>query len=171
MNIAIRRWTPPDLPAIQNLLRETWLDAYGSFIPREDLAGYLQAHYSQEKLEMLFADPDVTGLLVEMEGVVAGYAKLFHARAEQRFYMHQLYIRPAKQGLGLGHRLMACAEQHARQLGADRIWLGVMVKNTHAVSWYKKMGFAVTETAPFVMGSTTVDHYIGYVPLPLPNNR
>ena len=27
--------------------------------------------------------------------------------------------------------------------------------------WYKKMGYIVTETAPFVMGQTTVDHYIG----------
>ena len=27
--------------------------------------------------------------------------------------------------------------------------------------WYKKMGYIVMETAPFVMGSTTADHYIG----------
>jgi ribosomal protein S18 acetylase RimI-like enzyme len=110
----------------------------------------------------------VTGLVAEADGAVAGYAKLYHARAEQRFYMHQLYILPARQGLGLGHRLMACAEDRARELGADRIWLGVMVKNARAVAWYKKMGYTVTETAPFVIGSTTVDHYIGYLPLPLP---
>ena len=107
-------------------------------------------------------------MVAELDGAVVGYAKLYHARTEQRFYVHQLYILPAKQGLGLGHRLMACAEERARELGADRIWLGVMVKNAQAVAWYKKMGFTVTETAPFVMGSTTVDHYIGYLPLPLP---
>jgi len=28
--------------------------------------------------------------------------------------------------------------------------------------------YIVTETAPFVMGSTSVDHYIGYLSLPLP---
>ena len=133
---------------IQRLLLETWLDAYGSFIPREDLVGYLNTQYSQAKLEALFADPDVTGLVAEVDGAVVGYAKLYHARAEQRFYVHQLYILPARQGLGLGHRLMACAEERARELGADRIWLGVMVKNTQAVAWYKKMGFTVTETAP-----------------------
>jgi ribosomal protein S18 acetylase RimI-like enzyme len=164
----IRLWTPADLPTIQRLLLETWLDAYGSFIPREDLAGYLDTQYSQAKLEALYADPDVTGLVAEVDGAVAGYAKLYHARAAQRFYVHQLYVLPGRQGLGLGHRLMACAEERARELGADRIWLGVMVQNTQAVTWYKKMGFTVTETAPFVMGSTTVDHYIGYLPLPLP---
>jgi hypothetical protein len=42
-----------------------------------------------------------------------------------------------------------------------------MIKNAPAAAWYKKMGYMVTETAPFVMGSTSVDHYIGYLPLPL----
>ena len=168
MIVSVRRWTRADLPTIQRLLLETWLDAYGSFIPREDLVGYLNTQYSQAKLEALFANPDVTGLVAEVDAALVGYAKLYHARAEQRFYVHQLYILPGKQGLGLGHRLMARAEERARELGADRIWLGVMVKNAQAVVWYKKMGFAVTETAPFVMGSTTVDHYIGYLPLPLP---
>jgi diamine N-acetyltransferase len=167
MIISVRRWLQADLPTIQRLLLQTWLDAYGSFIPREDLVGYLHAQYSQSKLEALFADPDVTGLVAEVDGALVGYAKLYHARAEQRFYVHQLYILPPKQGLGLGHRLMACAEERARELGADRIWLGVMVKNAQAVAWYKKMGFTLTETSPFVMGSTTVDHYIGYLPLPL----
>lgn len=169
MNISIRRWNRADLPTVQRLLLETWLDAYGSFISREDLVGYLNTQYSQAKLEALFADPDVTGLVAEVDGGVAGYEKLYHNRAEQRFYVHQLYILPAKQGLGLGHRLMASAEERARELGANRIWLGVMVKNTQAVAWYMKMGLIVTETAPFVMGSTTVDHYIGYLPLPLPS--
>jgi diamine N-acetyltransferase len=168
MTISIRHWTREDLPTIQQVLLETWLDAYGAFIPREDLVGYLHTQYSQAKLKALFADPDVTGLVAEVDGAVAGYAKLHHARAEKRFYVHQLYILPSKQGLGLGHRLMACAEERAGELRADRIWLGVMVKNGQAVAWYKKMGFTVTETAPFVMGSTTVDHYIGYLPLPLP---
>jgi ribosomal protein S18 acetylase RimI-like enzyme len=168
MTISLRRWLRADLPAIQRLLLDTWLDAYGPFIPREDLVGYLHAQYSQSKLETMFDDPDVTGLVAEAEGAVAGYAKLYHSRVEQRFYVHQLYILPAKQGLGLGHRLMACAEERARELGADRIWLGVMVKNAQAVAWYKNLGFTAIETSPFVMGSTTVDHFVGYLPLPLP---
>ena len=168
VTIQTRRWTREDLPTIQRLLLETWLDAYSPFIPHEDVSSYLHNQYSQEKLAGLFADANVTGLVAEVDGALAGYAKLYDARAEQRFYLHQLYILPAKQGLGLGHRLMACAEQRAVELGADRIWLGVMVKNARAVAWYKKMAYAVVQTAPFVMGTTTVDHYIGYLPLPLP---
>lgn len=170
MNISSRRWLRQDLPAIQQLLLETWLSAYGSFIPREDLVGYLHTQYSQSKLEVLFNDPDVTGYVAELDGVVAGYAKLYHARPEQRFYLHQLYVLPASQRLGLGRLLMARAEERARELGADRLWLGVMVRNAPAVAWYRKMGYQLTETSPFAMGATTVDHYIGFLPLPLPKS-
>ncbi len=168
MTISIRPWSRADLLSVQKLLLETWLDAYGTFIPREDLAGYLYAQYSPPRLEALFADPDVTGLVAELDGLVAGYAKLYHDRAERKFHLHQLYVLPPRQRLGLGRRLLACAEERARALGADRLWLGVMVQNTRAVAWYRKLGYTVTETAPFVMGATTVDHYIGYLPLPLP---
>jgi diamine N-acetyltransferase len=168
MNLHIRRWTKEDLAQVQQLLRETWLDAYSSFIPPADLTAYLLERYSQDKLDALLQDPEVTGLIAEADGAVAGYAKLYHDRAEQRFYLHQLYIRPASQGLGIGRRMMACAEERARELGADCIWLGVMVQNASAVDWYKKLGYIVTETSPFQMGSTTVSHYIGYLPLPLP---
>jgi ribosomal protein S18 acetylase RimI-like enzyme len=168
MNIQTRHWTREDLPAIQRLLLETWLAAYAPFIPREDVIGYLHAQYSLQKLEAMFADGGVTGLIAESDGAVAGYAKLYDGRVEQRFYLHQLYVLPANQGLGVGRLLMACAEQRAVELKADRIWLGVMVRNTRAVQWYRKLGYKVTQIAPFVMGSTTVDHCIGYLPLPIP---
>jgi diamine N-acetyltransferase len=168
MNVQTRRWTREDLPAVQRLLLETWLVAYSPFIPSEDVTGYLHQQYSLAKLEALFSDADVTGLVADTDGAMAGYAKLYDSRAEQRFYLHQLYVLPSKQGLGLGHRLLADAEQRALETGADRIWLGVMVKNARAVAWYEKLGYKIVQTSPFVMGSTTVDHYIGYLPLPLP---
>ena len=34
MNITIRHWTLADLPTVQRVLLETWLDAYGSFIEK-----------------------------------------------------------------------------------------------------------------------------------------
>jgi ribosomal protein S18 acetylase RimI-like enzyme len=169
MSVTVRRWTRDDLPAVRQLLLETWLDAYSPFIARKDLVGYLDAHYSPSQLKALFVDPAVTGLVAVADGAISGYAKLYHPKTERRFSLHQLYVLPPKQGHGLGRRLMIAAEDRAREFGADRIWLGVMVKNIQAVNWYKKLGYTVTETSPFVMGASKVDHYIGYLLLPLPN--
>src|SRR5215471_5351805 len=110
MSILTRPRTRQDLPTIQRLLLETWLDAYSPFIPREDLTAYLYKQYSEPKLDELLADPDVTGLIAETDGLSAGYAKLYYSRHEQRLYLHQLYVLPSKQGLGLGSRLLTCAE-------------------------------------------------------------
>ena len=167
MSIVIRPWTRADLPLIRELLLRTWLDAYGAFIPQRDLADYLEANYSQPKLEGMLVDPDVCGYVAELDGAVAGYMKLHHNRSQERFYLQQLYILPEQQGRRLGRRLLTSAEDRARALGLAQLWLGVMVKNARAVGWYRKMGYTVTETTPFVMGATTVDHYIGYLPLPL----
>jgi len=107
MTLSIRRWTRDDLPTVQPCCsKRGWMLTV--LHPREDLVGYLHTQYSPAKLEALFADPDVTGLVAELDDAVSRVRQLYHARAEQRFYVHQLYILPSETGLGLGHRLMAC---------------------------------------------------------------
>ena len=72
---------------------------------------------------------------------------------------------PRFQGAGIGGQLLERAEREARDRGADALWLGVMVKNTRALEWYKRNGFAFVEEAPFVMGASSADHLIGFRPL------
>ncbi|MBP1678989.1 MAG: Histone acetyltransferase HPA2-like protein, partial [Bacteroidetes bacterium] len=74
-------------------------------------------------------------------------------------------VRPRYQGAGIGGRLLEHAEREARERGADALWLGVMVKNTRALEWYKRIGFMFVEEAPFVMGASSADHLIGFRPL------
>jgi ribosomal protein S18 acetylase RimI-like enzyme len=165
VTIAIRPWTSTDLEDVRRILWETWVDAYLQFIPREDLESYFGQHYTVWTLTEMLKDPDVVGYIALLNGSPSGMMKTYHNRSEGRLYVHQLYMLPSAQGHGLGRRLMAIAGDRAKALGFDSVWLGVMVKNTLAVSWYQAMGFTVTEQAPFTMGKTTVDHYIGYVPI------
>jgi len=150
---------------IHRTLRDTWLDAYAGFIPRGDILGYLEQHYHPEAVKKLMEDVNTVGFVAEVDGIIAGYEKTFYNTDEQRLYVHQLYILPQFQGLGLGKQLMAFAAERAVTFNLDRVWLGVMVENTSSVQWYQKMGYQITEKTPFVMGGTTVDHYIGYVPV------
>jgi ribosomal protein S18 acetylase RimI-like enzyme len=79
--------------------------------------------------------------------------------------VHQLYILSVYQNLGLGRKLIISAAERAQSMGLDKIWLGVMIKNEPAIAWYKKMGYEVVENVPFTMGKTTVDHFIGFIPV------
>jgi diamine N-acetyltransferase len=162
MSIAIRQWTLEDLPSVRQVTWDTWLDAYSSFIPESDLRHYFDAHYTLDLLTQLIHTPLMNGFVAEVNGSVVGYVKTKFNKEENRFYVSSLYILPGRQGMGIGGKLMAAAEELAKTLGADSVWLGVMTQNTPALDWYKRHGFTFVEEAPFTMGQTTVVHLIGY---------
>jgi GNAT superfamily N-acetyltransferase len=115
----IRGWRarePGDHPA---LTWSTWLDAYGSFIPEQDLKTYFDTVYTVEELSKLQASRYFHGLLAEVKGVSAGYAKVRYAPEEKRCYVSSLYVLPAYQGKGLGRMLLAEAETHALAFGGE----------------------------------------------------
>jgi len=163
MNIVCRRWNENDLPDIHNLLLETWLDAYSSFIPESDLISYHRATYNHEALQAIFRDAESNGFVCEADGTLVGYIRTRIAKDENRFYVPSLYVLPHHQGKGVGGSLMGLAVDEAKSKGFDRIWIGIMKKNKEGLDWYRKFGYQTVEEAPFTMGKTTVNHFIGYV--------
>jgi len=165
MRITYRRWEPADVGGVRRILHDTWMDAYSAFIPAGDLIRYLDEHYDADALREFFEDPNVVGYVAVADNVLAGYARTYFHKDEQRLYVQQLYILPSFQGMGIGKQLMAFAADHAKTFSLDRVWLGVMVQNISALTWYQRMGYQITEKQPFTMGSTAVEHYVGYVPI------
>jgi ribosomal protein S18 acetylase RimI-like enzyme len=165
VSVNIRPWRRDDLEVVRYILWETWKDSYSSFIPMDDLQVYFNDHYTSKILAEQFNDTKVIGFVAEYDDVIAGYEKTYYDEKENRLYVHQLYILSVYQNLGLGKKLMKSAAERAKSMGLDKIWLGVMTKNESAVAWYKKMGYEIVENAPFTMGKTTVDHFIGFVPV------
>ena len=163
--LTIGRWTQDDLPVFREILRETWHDAYGGFIAAVDLDEYLDDQYSIEMLGELFRSPRVTGYIARVNGEPAPLMRTESDEEKRRLYISSLYVRPRYQGRGIGGQLLGHAEREARERGADSLWLGVMVKNTRALDWYRKIGFTFVEEAPFVMGASSADHLIGFRPL------
>ena len=163
MTTRIRNWREADLEMVRTITWETWVAAYSSFIPVEDLRTYFDAAYSTPALRELLARPNVNGFVAEIgEETVVGYLKTHLEKDEGRFYVSSVYVLPSYQGMGIGGALMRAAEQKATDAGMREIWLGVMVQNTPALEWYRRNGFTFVEEAPFTMGRTTVNHLIGF---------
>ncbi len=161
-SLTIGHWTLGDLQVFREILRETWHDAYGGFIAAVDLDGYLDDHYSIEMLSELFRSPRVTGYIARVNGEPAALMRTEFNDEKRRLYVSSMYVRPRFQGRGIGGHLLGRAEGEARERGADSLWLGVMVKNTRALDWYRRIGFTFVEEAPFVMGASSADHLIGF---------
>jgi ribosomal protein S18 acetylase RimI-like enzyme len=164
--IVVRPCTKGDIPAVRRITWETWLDAYASFVPVEDLRAYFDEQYSTRSLEDFLNGESSGGFIAEWDGVPAGYARTSFKKDEGRFYVQSLYVLPAYQGHGLGTKLLAASEDRARDFKADAVWLGVMVQNVRTVEWYRRIGFQFVEEAPFTMAKSTVNHLIGYRRIP-----
>jgi ribosomal protein S18 acetylase RimI-like enzyme len=161
-DVLIREWSESDIPAVRHITWETWVATYADFVPAEDLRAYFDVHYTAEALGALMADPSDGGFLASCEGDPAGFVRTHWEEKEQRFYVSSLYVLPRFQGKGIGSALMAASEKKALAQGVNAVWLGVMEQNVRTLDWYRRTGFTFVEEAPFKMGKTTINHFIGF---------
>jgi GNAT superfamily N-acetyltransferase len=63
-------------------------------------------------------------------------------------YVESLAVLPAYQGLGIGSQLLEYVIEETKKRFIHEVFLHVQVSNTHAVEWYKKRGFEVSEEVP-----------------------
>jgi ribosomal protein S18 acetylase RimI-like enzyme len=69
------------------------------------------------------------------------------------WYLGLLAVDPRLQKQQLGRRLLAAAENHARQRGAIRIRMTVVNLRDTLIAWYQRRGYQLTgETEPFPYG-------------------
>jgi ribosomal protein S18 acetylase RimI-like enzyme len=161
MKIIIRPWRKGDLDSVRRITWQSWISTYSTFIPETDLRSYFDTHYTEASLLSMFEDPVTQGFIAKVDDHIAGYARLFLNKDENRLYVSSLYLLPEFEGEGLGTRLLESAERYALEKGLDEIWIGVMVKNRQALLFYRKVGFLFVREKPFTMGKTTVSHLIG----------
>ncbi len=85
-------------------------------------------------------------LLAEESGAIIGcvYVELHGDRA----YLGLLSVDPARQGNGLGRRLVAAAEEFAREMGAHHMDLTVVNLRTELPPFYQKLGYRIVGIEP-----------------------
>lgn len=101
----------------------------------------------------LIVRPDTTILTCWEEGALLGCVEL--RAAEGKLYLGMLSVRPDMQGKGLGKKLLAAAEVHARSLNISVIFMTVISVRDELIAWYVRHGYRLTgERKPFVMPDT-----------------
>jgi ribosomal protein S18 acetylase RimI-like enzyme len=67
-----------------------------------------------------------------------------------RLYLGMLSVSPAIQAKGIGKKLLAAADEHARKNGCDRIEMTVISVRNELIAWYERNGYRNTgKTEPF----------------------
>ena len=135
----IRPGVPADARALSEIFRASWSGAYRGIIPHFHLDGMIERRTPDWWSTTIKSG----GLLVlQVAGVVAGYATLGAARTQGPYEgeIYELYLLPTHQGVGLGERLFEACRYHldGRQLRGLIVW--ALADNEMAGDFYRHRG-------------------------------
>jgi len=153
---AVRPAEPGDIPALADLARRTWTDAFGWSVSDADQAAELETQRSPAYFEEALRA--YTILVAEQEGRMVGYVQFGDVEiagvdagpGDQE--LHRLYVDTELHGGGVGRTLMDAALAHPRLVSAARIYLQVWHRNERAIRLYESLGFGVVGTTTFRIG-------------------
>lgn len=159
MNVTIRRAVAADVAALADLAARTFFEAFAAENRPEDMALHSAQMYGVPQQGREVADPDITTLLVEADGQLAGYAQVRSGETPAcvtgdapvelwRFYVDQHW-----HGRGIPQALMQGVEDEVRARGGRTLWLGVWERNGRAKAFYGKQGFVDVGSHVYLVGA------------------
>lgn len=140
-NIQIRVAGPGDCPAIRSIAHRTWPSTFSEILSEAQIAYMLNMMYEVEALERQLVEMGHQFLIISSDGADAGFISFeTNYKGQPVTKIHKIYMLPKTQGKGLGRRLIAAAEQKARDEKNSELTLNVN-KHNKAELFYHRIGF------------------------------
>jgi len=167
-DIRIRACLPGDEGALALVGQATFLETFADVLEGSNILKHCANAHSIECYRSWLADSRYKLWLAEISPGQApvGYmvispAELPLADISLRDYeLKRIYVFSKFQGNGLGRRMLEEAIAAVRSFGAERLLLGVYVRNHAAIGFYTHMGFRKLGYRKFNMGGQECDDYI-----------
>lgn len=143
LSIDVRRAEPQDAPAISEVHRQAWSQAYAGLIPHKPLIQMLERR-GEGWWRKAVRGP-ATLLVLDIGGVIAGYTTIGLNRARALPYdgeIYEIYLRPEYQGVGLGRRLFGESRRLLKSLGCKGLVVWCLEDSEHAVRFLRSHGGA-----------------------------
>ncbi|WP_445155389.1 GNAT family N-acetyltransferase [Arthrobacter sp. Hor0625] len=177
MTHRIRKATADDAAQLAELAAVTFPLACPPESRPEDIAAHLANTLSAANFRGYLADPDVTVLVLDVDGALRGYSLLVARPAqdpEVAAVLHtspatelsKCYVHPDHHGLGAAAELMRASIAAAAAGGAGGLWLGVNDQNARAIRFYEKSGFRKVGTKSFTLGAAVEHDFVMERPVP-----
>lgn len=160
MNNIVRQAEVRDAAAISHLGGVTFARAYGAIVRPEDMAEYVNEIFAPSRIAAEIEAPDSVYLVAESEAGIIGYARLAATKAPDvvpaacRMELVRLYLDDQYCGNGIGQKLLSASLARVREAGHSGLWLRVWQKNEGAIRFYRRHGFGIVGTEPYLIGET-----------------
>lgn len=155
----IRPITVDDIPALQEISRETFKKTFDPYTAPDDMVRFLKEDYETAKMRSEIDNPNSRFFFLVVSDQVAGYLKVnvgdaqTEAIKDNALEVERIYLRQQFQHQGLGLILIKYAEKIARREAKDYMWLGVYEHNKVAQKFYARDGFKRVGQHVFQVGS------------------
>jgi ribosomal protein S18 acetylase RimI-like enzyme len=156
--MTLRLLTAPDIPALQQISRQTFSETFAAHNTAENMRSYLEEQFSLDKLTTELNNPGSRFYFAVENDHPIGYLKLNSGNAqtelqeENGLEIERIYVSKAFLGKKIGQLLYEKAVEVARLQKAAYIWLGVWEENHRAIGFYKKNGFVEFDKHIFMLG-------------------
>lgn len=142
--IVVREARPDDLNAVAAVFLACWHDSYAGFLPAHVIGMYDEDGARALWRPTLSNPPaDAVVLVAEQAGRgVLGVIRIGRDPDEPAAgHVYSLYVHPDTQGLGVGTRLLAAADDRFGRKGVDEVTLWVFAGNVAALGFYSRLGW------------------------------
>ncbi|MES1197025.1 MAG: GNAT family N-acetyltransferase [Pseudomonadota bacterium] len=165
MEIAIRRCTPADAPALALVAQATMLEAFAGVIEGADLVANVLNDRNASAFEYWLAEPEARLWLAELRDAPIGYVGLAAPDLplpvmSDDIELKRIYALTRFHGGGIANTLMHTALDEARAMGKARMLLGVKADNARAIAFYAKHAFTTIGTRRFLVGANYYDDVV-----------
>ncbi|HEU5304836.1 MAG TPA: GNAT family N-acetyltransferase [Gemmatimonadales bacterium] len=156
--VLIRLGRPGEAAEFAAFAERVFREAFAAQNRPGDLELYIGQAYGERRQRSELSDPEITTLMAEADGELAGFAQLRPGRTPgcvsglAPIELWRFYVDRPFQGRGIARALMDAVLDSARARGADTIWLGVWERNPRAQAFYRKCGFVDVGAQRFVLG-------------------
>ncbi len=149
----IRRAVASDAAALTAFATRLFRATYSDDTAAADLDLYIAGAFTPDMQAAEIADPSGAVFVATTGGTLAGYAHLIvSASQSDTALLSRIYIDAAWRGRGLAKDLLDTVVCECAARGVQYLQLTVYEKNTRAIAFYIKVGFAVTGSTTFTVG-------------------
>ena len=149
---------PSDVDVLLDIGRRTFHDSFNHMNTPENMETYMSKAFTRDKLFSELLNPFSEFYIAKEGSNVIGYLKVNKCgaqsdiRDDNSLEIERVYIDHQYQGRGLGTKLLERAKDRARELDLEYVWLGVWEKNGEAIRLYRRQGFDIFSSHPFIFG-------------------
>jgi diamine N-acetyltransferase len=161
----IRVGRSEDASRLAVLATQVWLHTYATDGIARDIAEYVLRELTPEKYSALLNDPASHVVVAEQHENLVGLAVVRFgvpcpAGGNSAAELQTLYVQEHFVGRGIGKMLLQTAESKGRQDLNTALWLTVNAKNTEAIAFYARQGYAKVGTTFFVLGAGRHENHV-----------